>query len=536
MTKAMKTKTKSLLVRITALSLVLGIAAILFSCFILYTILRARAEEKMEKDLREQILVMAYSLEKHQSIGWLMQYWRQHDAELSLPPFQTMENYEKWLEEHREFARVNLSAVTEEDVQALSDEQQRLFAEYCYFEIFFELAQLRARSRIDVVSCFIPNEGGEGAFACFRSTEEDNILEQHMVLGETWDFRPEEHPMVMTLYEPDSELISGIELSRSPEDGTDYASIYTLIWHNQKPFGVLSLSLSMREITNGIRSDLFGFEKWFVLIILIAILALYLGLYFDLLKPTLRLTRDIRRYTLDRSSEKLSGSLESLVERRDELGILAGDLLEMVEQNEHYFQQRIENESLKTKLLLAQIKPHFIYNCLSVIRSFMDEPQKAEDALNHFALFLRGSVDMVEESECIPALREFKTVDHYLYMQKMRFEDQLCIMTDYRDTGFLLPPFSLQTLVENAIEHGIRGTRDGSGTVWIRSYETDGFHVIEVKDDGAGMPPEGTSEPWESSHVGLKNIEKRLEAMCRGTLTIQSEVGKGSVATIRIPK
>jgi sensor histidine kinase YesM len=254
------------------------------------------------------------------------------------------------------------------------------------------------------------------------------------------------------------------------------------------------------------------------------------------LKPTLRLTRDIRCYTQDKSAEKLSGSLESLVERRDELGILAGDIREMVEQNEHYFQQRIENESLKTKLLLAQIKPHFIYNCLSVIRSFMDEPQKAEDALNHFALFLRGSVDMVEESECIPALREFKTVDHYLYMQKMRFEDQLCVMTDYRDTGFLLPPFSLQTLVENAIEHGIRGTRDGSGTVWIRSYETDGFHVIEVKDDGAGLPPEGTSEPLESSHVGLKNIEKRLEAMCRGTLTIQSEVGKGSVATIRIPK
>lgn len=67
----MKTKTKSLLVRITALSLVLGIVAILFSSFMLYTILRARAEEKMEIDLQEQISVMAYSLEKHQSIAFL---------------------------------------------------------------------------------------------------------------------------------------------------------------------------------------------------------------------------------------------------------------------------------------------------------------------------------------------------------------------------------------------------------------------------------------------------------------------------------
>lgn len=533
----MKTKKRSLLVRITALSLVLGAAAVLFSSFMLYAIFRARAEENMEKAFQEQIHGMASVLNKHQSIGWLMQYWRQHDAELSLPPFHTMENFEKWLDEHREYGWMNVSAVTAEAARELPDEQQRLFAEYCYWEIFFELARQRPHTGIDVVSCFIPNESGAGAFACFRSTAEDKgFLEQHMVLGETWVFRPEEHPMVTALYESDAELISGIEMNRSPEDGTDYATVYTLIWYGQKPYGVLSLSLSMREITDGIWSDVFSFEKWFALIILIAILALYLGLYSGLLKPTLRLARNIRRYTQDKSSEKLSESLEGLIGRGDELGMLAGDIREMVEQNELYYQQQIENETLKTKLLLAQIKPHFIFNCLSVIRSFMDEPQKAEDALNHFAGFLRGSVDMLEEADCIRAEREFKTVDHYLYMQKMRFEDQLCIVTDYRDTGFLLPSFSVQTLVENAIEHGIRGAKGGSGTVWIRSYEEDGFHVVEVKDNGAGMPLEGVSEPGEGAHIGLKNIEKRLEAMCQGTLTIQSEAGKGSVATIRIPK
>lgn len=533
----MKTRKRSLLVRITALSLALGTAAILFSSLMLYTILHARAKENVAKVLQEQIYVCADSLNKHASIGWLMQYWCKHYDEMSLPPFQTIENYEKWLDERREFERINLAAVTAEEVQALPYEQQRLFAECCYLEIFFELVQLRAHGGIDVVSCFIPNKSGEGAFACFRSTKEDTgLLEQHMVLGETWDFRPEEHQMVMALYEPDSELISGIELYRSPEDGTDYASVYILVWYDQKPFGVLSLSISMREIMDSIRSDLFDFEKWFALIIIIAILTLYLGLYSGWLNPTLRLARNIRSYTQDKSAENLSQSLESLIDRRDELGVLAGDIREMVEQNELYTKQRIENETLKTKLLLAQIKPHFIYNCLSVIRSFMDEPQKAEAALNHFAGFLRGSVDMLEEAECVRAEWEFRTVDHYLYMQKMRFENQLCIVTDYRDRGFFLPPFSLQTLVENAIEHGIRGTRDGSGTIWIRSYVRDGFHVIEVKDNGTGMPPEDTDEPGECSHVGLKNIEKRLEAMCHGTLTIQSEAGKGSVATIRIPK
>ena len=521
----------------TALSLVMGAAAMLFSGIMLYSIFRARAEDTMEKTFQEQASDMAYALEKHRSIGWLMQYWREHHAELSLSPFYTVENQMKWLDEHAEFGRMNVTAVTAEEARALSDEQQRLFAEYCYMEIFFELTLLRTHSGIDTVSCFIPNESGEGAFACFRSTREDRgLADQHMVLGETWAFRPEEHTMVMALYEPGAALTSGIEFDRSPEDGTDYASVYTLIWYGQKPHGVLSLSMSMQEITDGIWSDVFRFEKWFALIILIAILALYLGLYFELLKPTLGLARDIRRYTQDRSSEKLSGSLQSLADRGDELGMLAGDIREMVKQNELYFQQQLENETLKTKLLLAQIKPHFIYNCLSVIRSFMDEPQKAEDALNHFALFLRGSVDLLEESKCIPAEREFKTVENYLYMQKMRFEDQLCIVTDLRDTEFFLPAFSLQTLAENAIEHGIRGARGGCGTIWIQSYETDEFHVIEVKDNGAGMPPDGMSEPGEHSHVGLKNIEKRLETMCQGTLTVQSEAGKGTVAAIRIPK
>jgi sensor histidine kinase YesM len=250
------------------------------------------------------------------------------------------------------------------------------------------------------------------------------------------------------------------------------------------------------------------------------------------------LAQSIQDYTQHKSPEKLSEALKNLVNREDEIGRLACDARDMVEQNERYYKQRIENESLKSKILLAQIKPHFIYNCLTLIRSLLDEPEKAEEALNHFAGFLRGSVDMLEETVCISASREIQTVDDYLYLQKQRFGDSLRVVTDYRDTGFFLPPFTLQVLVENAVIHGIRNTAGGSGTVVIRSYEADGFHVIEVEDDGNGLPPEirQEREQKEQTHVGLKNIERCLDLMCHGTLTIQNKTGQGTIATIRIPK
>jgi sensor histidine kinase YesM len=283
--------------------------------------------------------------------------------------------------------------------------------------------------------------------------------------------------------------------------------------------------------------DVFTFEKWVVLLIFIASLLTLFTVYRTSVKPTLQLSQGIRSYAQNPSADRLYEELERLMNRGDEIGMLAGDIRRMIEQKELYYQQKLENEELKTKILIAQIKPHFIYNCLTVIRSFLDEPEKAEDALNHYAGFLRGSVDLLEETECIRADREFHTVDNYLYMQKQRFEDQLTVVTEYQDVSFFLPAFSVQILVENAVDHGIRGTPDGCGTVSIRSYEKDGFHVIEVEDDGVGMPTENRNptSPDDRLHVGLRNIEKRLKLMCGGTLSIESEEGKGTKATIRIP-
>lgn len=534
-------KKKSLLLRVTVLSLVLGMVAMLLSGGILYALFRSRAEANMKKKLNENVNRMAYQLVRYQSYDWLLPYWQEHYKKMALPPFGDIDTYLKWGEERGAFERLNSAALTPQEVMEMPETQQLLYADYCYLQIFFEISQLRIHSDIDVVACFAADESENEAFIWLQSTKEDKgFLEHRMALGQVWPFQPKAHPGFMELQKPDVDLNSGVEIVRSERDGAEYATVYTKLLSrtNHEMLGALSVSISTAKMLDEVWSDVFRFEKQIALLILILIVVILFAIHRTFLKPTLMLAQSIQDYTQHKSPEKLSEALKNLVNREDEIGRLACDARDMVEQNERYYKQRIENESLKSKILLAQIKPHFIYNCLTLIRSLLDEPEKAEEALNHFAGFLRGSVDMLEETVCISASREIQTVDDYLYLQKQRFGDSLRVVTDYRDTGFFLPPFTLQVLVENAVIHGIRNTAGGSGTVVIRSYEADGFHVIEVEDDGNGLPPEirQEREQKEQTHVGLKNIERRLDLMCHGTLTIQNKTGQGTIATIRIPK
>ncbi len=534
-------KKKSLLLRVTVLSLVLGMVAMLLSGGILYALFRSRAEANMKKKLNENVNRMAYQLIRYQSYDWLLPYWQEHYKKMALPPFGDIDTYLKWGEERGAFERLNAAALTPQEVMEMPETQQLLYADYCYLQIFFEISQLRIHSDIDVVACFAADESENEAFIWLQSTKEDKgFLEHRMALGQVWPFQPKAHPGFMELQKPDVDLNSGVEIVRSERDGAEYATVYAKLLSrtNHEMLGALSVSISTAKMLDEVWSDVFRFEKQIALLILILIVVILFAIHRTFLKPTLMLAQSIQDYTQHKSPEKLSEALKNLVNREDEIGRLACDARDMVEQNERYYKQRIENESLKSKILLAQIKPHFIYNCLTLIRSLLDEPEKAEEALNHFAGFLRGSVDMLEETVCISASREIQTVDDYLYLQKQRFGDSLRVVTDYRDTGFFLPPFTLQVLVENAVIHGIRNTAGGSGTVVIRSYEADGFHVIEVEDDGNGLPPEirQEREQKEQTHVGLKNIERRLDLMCHGTLTIQNKTGQGTIATIRIPK
>ena len=183
--------------------------------------------------------------------------------------------------------------------------------------------------------------------------------------------------------------------------------------------------------------------------------------------------------------------------------------------------------------LISQIQPHFIYNTLGTIEQLcITEPEAASKLVRNFSLYLRGNFSELDNAKPIPFSQEMNHVKHYTDIEQVRFPD-MTIRYDLRSVEFLLPALSVQPLVENAIKHGLMGLEEG-GIVTISAYETKTSYVVEVTDDGVGFDSNAGYD--ESKHVGIKNIRERIEAMCRGKVTIESELGKGTKATIEIPK
>ncbi len=196
----------------------------------------------------------------------------------------------------------------------------------------------------------------------------------------------------------------------------------------------------------------------------------------------------------------------------------------------------VEMEDAQRKLMMDQIKPHFLHNSLNSIIYYIDkDPVKAKESLVNFSKYLRTNLDSVNTEDVIPFKEELEHTKVYLSLEKLRFEDKLNIEYDIQDTDFEVPTLSLQPMVENAVKHGIRKSESGSGTVKISTFESETHHIIQVEDDGVGFNTD-TLATIDDSHIGVKSVMRRLVIECKGTLEFDSEEGKGTVCTIRIPK
>ena len=198
--------------------------------------------------------------------------------------------------------------------------------------------------------------------------------------------------------------------------------------------------------------------------------------------------------------------------------------------------ERLENELTRSRIavMLAQIQPHFIYNALATIKALCAEnPDAAEDAIAHFAKYLRGNMDSLSESTLVPFTRELQHLKNYVYLAKLRFGDKLNFVYDIRAEDFYLPPLSIQPIVENSVQYGV--AKKGGGTVKISTEEDENGITITVSDDGSGFDFENSPRDGRS-HIGIKNTRNRLSLMCGGTLTIDGRPGEGTTATIFIPR
>ena len=191
----------------------------------------------------------------------------------------------------------------------------------------------------------------------------------------------------------------------------------------------------------------------------------------------------------------------------------------------------------RMRIMLSQIQPHFLYNTLSVIQDLChSDPARAEIATVAFSQYLRGNMDSLFSETTIPFEDEWKHTQGYLDLEQMRFEGKLEVHYDIGCTSFDLPPLSLQPIVENAVNHGVRANPDGAGIVTIATREYPDRYEITVTDTGPGFDPDNPPEKQGRTHVGVQNVRERLASLCGGTLTIMSEIGRGTTATISLPK
>ena len=154
--------------------------------------------------------------------------------------------------------------------------------------------------------------------------------------------------------------------------------------------------------------------------------------------------------------------------------------------------------------------------------------------MNSFAEYLRNNLSSLDEQGLISFETELSHIKTYLDIEKVRFDDTLEIEYDVACVDFLLPVLTVQPIVENAVKHGTSKKR-GGGRVRISTREEETCYVITVEDTGCGFDP--TVEKNDGKrHVGIENVRQRLSNMCDGTLSIESEIGKGTVATVRVPK
>jgi LytS/YehU family sensor histidine kinase len=181
-------------------------------------------------------------------------------------------------------------------------------------------------------------------------------------------------------------------------------------------------------------------------------------------------------------------------------------------------------KELELKTIKSHINPHFIFNSLNSIRALVDEnPKRARTAITELSNILRSSLH-VEKMETVPLEKELDIVKDYLGLEQMRFEERLKVEWDIDEEtlGQPIPPMMLQTLVENAIKHGI-SKRINGGIIKIISRFTDKNFELIVQNTGS-------LEVKTNEGFGFTSTRDRLKFLCNGNAYFKvEEIESGKV-------
>lgn len=243
--------------------------------------------------------------------------------------------------------------------------------------------------------------------------------------------------------------------------------------------------------------------------------------------------------TLAALTSSASAARFGLVRAATEVARYVSTQLELAELDE----SRSRLARAEVRALRAQISPHFVYNALNTIASYIrTEPEEARELLVEFADFTRYSFRTAGEFTTLA--EELRNVDRYLTLERARFGPRLQVRLQIAPEVLpvVLPFLALQPLVENAVRHGL-GSKPEGGTISVIAEDAGTECLISVEDDGVGMDPaklrdEMTDSHLSGAHVGLGNVHDRLRSAFGDDygLIVETERGAGMKVSLRVPK
>lgn len=196
----------------------------------------------------------------------------------------------------------------------------------------------------------------------------------------------------------------------------------------------------------------------------------------------------------------------------------------------------------EVRALRAQISPHFIYNALTAIASFITtDPPQARELVLEFADFTRYSFR--REGDFTTIAEELGSVGSYLKLERARFGDRIAVTLQVAPEvlATVIPFLSVQPLVENAVRHGLE-SKVGGGRITITAADSGAYAQITVEDDGVGIDPETLRDVLagrpSAEHIGLRNVDSRLRQVYGNGhgLVVETNIGAGTLVTMRVPK
>lgn len=252
-------------------------------------------------------------------------------------------------------------------------------------------------------------------------------------------------------------------------------------------------------------------------------------------------------------SEVRSGDMNDLSvtlqnPRHDEIGALFHNFSRMMgEINQHIevdLKNELEKKNYQQKILYAQINPHFLYNCLSLInsRAILSGQNDISNMVILLSTFYRTALNKGKDITTLG--NELMNIQAYIKIQLLSYSETIDVVFNIEPSlsDLEFPNFILQPLVENALDHGLKNSLNNEKKLTVtagKEGDTRQFLSIWIKDNGCGMDQAATDHlfSYQTSGYGMKNVNDRLYLLYgeQYTLSISSEPGKGTTAFVRVP-